>query len=79
VNHRTVKWEIRLALAREGIGGFSQAARRLGISKSYLSHICSGRQRPARIQRAVARLCRRNVADLFGEFTSRHLSESEKG
>ena len=70
---KTVKWRIGLALAEAGIPRLAEAARRLGISRSYLSMILAGHERPAHHQRAIARLCRRPPHDLFGDFLNPEL------
>jgi len=72
---KTVKYVIGLALANAGIHRFEEAARRLRISRSYFSLILSCERRPARYQKALARLCAKRPEDLFGQFTNPDLKE----
>jgi len=68
MTRKTVKYVIGLALANAGIHRFEEAARKLRISRSYLTRIISCERRPASLQRAISRLCGKRPEDLFGEY-----------
>lgn len=69
MKREVVKYKVGLMLAEAGISSFVTAAEILGISPQYLSMILSCERRPAKIQRALARLCHHKPQDLFGPFT----------
>ncbi|MBE3039690.1 MAG: hypothetical protein IMZ62_12880 [Chloroflexi bacterium] len=54
------------------------AAAVLGISQQYLSDIVTCKERPARHQRALAKLCGCSPVDLFGPFTNPELQDMRK-
>lgn len=68
-----VKYLVGLKLCEVGIKNYLDLADRLGITPQYLSLILATRERPAKHQRAIARICRCTAQELFGEFTSPEL------
>ncbi|MCE5279389.1 MAG: hypothetical protein ABFD92_02065 [Planctomycetaceae bacterium] len=69
MNKTLVKYTVGLRLAKAGIKTFAEAARRMRISRAYLSNLLSCRRRNPDKQKALADLCRCRPQDIFGAYT----------
>jgi len=75
-----VKAVIALLLAKNGLGGtgtWKRAAERIGVSRSHVCDVAICRERSARVQAGLARLCRRRPSELFGKYVHPELARDD--